>query len=330
MAHHNDLIGHTTSPERNKTKSLTPNRPHAADPTRKPLVTRESSLERRVREDSWPSTFNVDAKHGEFEHILSNLLNDVDAGKRPMPPTLIFIDPFGPAGFPLELLERLASHERVDLLINLNHNEFVRWALRDPSKHKMADRLYGGPRWRPAIELTGRERTTFLVGEYEDALREIGWRDTSFEMVNRQSQTAYHLVFGTHSPKGMEAMKRAMRSTSQTGEFRYTDKIDPDQPVLLGLGMADEYPREIGERLLQKYEGQEVAFDRLVEEEIDLHRWWLTPDLKAALKHLEYCDEPRIANVRNGDGRRRRKEKYPAGCFITFGTPLQSQLTLRL
>ena len=218
----------------------------------------------------------------------------------------------------------------MDLLINLNYNEFVRWALRDPSKHKMADRLYGGPRWRPAIELTGRERTTFLVGEYEDALREIGWRDTSFEMVNSQSQTAYHLVFGTHSPKGMEAMKRAMRSASQTGEFRYTDKIDPDQPVLLGLGMADEYPREIGEHLFQKYEGQEVAFDRLVEEEIDWHRWWLTTDLRAALKL------PRILTMipesstfatatADGDG----KGSYPAGSFITFGTPLQSQLTLR-
>ena len=40
----------------------------------------------------------------------------------------------------------------------------------------------------------------------------IGWRGTSFEMVNKQNQTAYHLVFGTGSPKGMEAIKRAMRS----------------------------------------------------------------------------------------------------------------------
>ena len=53
----------------------------------------------------------------------------------------------------MELLERLTQYKRVDLLINLNHNEFVQWILRDPSKHVTADRLYGGPRWRPALNL---------------------------------------------------------------------------------------------------------------------------------------------------------------------------------
>ena len=209
------------------------------------------TLELKIRESSWPRAFSIEPKHGEFENVLSRLLDDVASGRRAMPPTLIFIDPFGPSGFSMELLERLASYERVDLLINLNHNEFIKWILPDPSKHVTADRLYGGPRWRPALDLTGRERTTFLVREYENALQEIGWRGPSFEMVNRNNQTAYHLVFGTGSPKGMEAMKRAMRSVSQTGEFRYTDIIDPAQPVLLGMGMADEYPREIGEHLFQ-------------------------------------------------------------------------------
>ena len=43
MARHNDLIGHNTSPDRNK-PNPSPNRPHAAEPTRKALVTRESGL----------------------------------------------------------------------------------------------------------------------------------------------------------------------------------------------------------------------------------------------------------------------------------------------
>ena len=43
MARHNDLIGHNTSPDRNK-PNPSPNRPHAAEPTRKALVTRESRL----------------------------------------------------------------------------------------------------------------------------------------------------------------------------------------------------------------------------------------------------------------------------------------------
>ena len=43
MARPSDLIGHNTSPDRNKANP-SPNRPHAAEPTRKALVTRESML----------------------------------------------------------------------------------------------------------------------------------------------------------------------------------------------------------------------------------------------------------------------------------------------
>ena len=52
MARHNYLIGHNTSPDRNK-PNPSPNRPHAAEPTRKALVTRESMLTEGVYERTW-------------------------------------------------------------------------------------------------------------------------------------------------------------------------------------------------------------------------------------------------------------------------------------
>ncbi len=284
-------------------------------------------LRRKIaRANPWPGNFRIDVRHGEFENTLSQVLDEATSNDRHMPPTLLFVDPFGPAGFPMELFTRLASFDRVDVLINLNHLEFVKWIVPDQSKHVTADKLYGGPRWRPALNLQGRSRTKFLVDEYEKAFREIGWRGTSFEMVNMQNQTAYHLVFGTGSHKGLEAIKRAMRNASQTGEFRYTDRIDPAQPMLSGLDRANEYPAEIGEHLFQKYQGQEVSFDCLIENEINWHRWWLLPDLREGLKYLEYGDDPRIVKVRNHDGRRRRLKAYLDGCFITFGRPPQIPL----
>ena len=286
------------------------------------------SLEHRIDESTWPSAFEIKVEHGEFERVLPRLLDDVNAGRRQLPPTLAFVDPFGSAGFPMDLMGRLASFDRVDVLINLNIQEFVQWILPDPSKHVTADRLYGGPRWRRAIDLKGSERTRFIVTEYARALEEVGWHGTSFEMVNAQNQTVYHLVFGTGSPKGMEAIKRAMRNASQTGEFRYTDRIDPAQPVLLGLDMESEYPAQVGEPLVGKYEGQEVPFDRLMEDEINWHRWWLPPDLRKGLGYLESGPDPRISNVRNEDGRPRRKGTYPDGCLITFTRPLQIQARL--
>ena len=273
-----------------------------------------------------PRAFGIQVEPGEFENLMTRLLDDFETDERQMPPTLVFIDPFGPAGFSMDLLNRLASFRRMEVLINLNYNEFVQWILRDPTKHVTADRLYGGPRWRPALALIDRERADFLVSEYEAALNEIGWDGTSFEMVNTQNQIAYHLVFGTQNYKGLEAIKRAMRDASQTGEFRYTDRIDPSQPVLMGLEKENEYPMEIGEYLFTKYDGEEVPMDRLLEVEVNWHRQWLPQDLRGGLSYLEYGVDQRILNVRNSDGRSRIRGRYPAGCCITFGRPPQRLL----
>ena len=290
------------------------------------------SLHRRVGNSSWPGNFKISVEHGEFEAVLTRILNYDDAEDGLPPPTLLFVDPFGSAGFPMSLFRRMSVFSRVDALINLNHAEFVRWILPDPLKHVTADRLYGDSRWGPALSMTGRVLGQFLVDEYEKALHDIGWITTSFEMVNMLNQPAYHLVFGTGSPKGLEAMKRAMRNASQTGEFRYSDRIDSAQPILLGLNMTEQFPAEIAELLFRKYEGQEIPFDRLVEEEIDEHRWWLESDLRSALLILEYGDDPQISEVRYVDGRIRRARSYPPGTHITFGrpnAPEQGQLPLK-
>ena len=60
-------------------------------------------------------------------------------------------------------------------------------------------------------EYAGAAKSRFLSEEYQLALTEVGWKTTSFEMVNAQNQVVYHLVFATQNPKGLEAMKRAMR-----------------------------------------------------------------------------------------------------------------------
>ncbi len=275
-------------------------------------------LQSKLHQMRWPSIFEIDVQNKPFSDVMKNLLDDTDSFLQQMPPSLIFIDPFGPAGFPLELLAKLARIDRVEVLINLNHSELVRWILPDSSKHITADRLYGSSRWRPALSLLGRDRSEFLVTEYESALKDIGWHGTSFEMVNSQNQTAYHLVFGTGNHKGLEAMKRAMRAASQTGEFRYSDRIDPSQPIFLGFNKEKEYPTEIGDYLFQKYDGQEIHFNQLMVDEINWHRWWLPTDLRKALLYLENGGEPRIAEVRRDDGKNRRRNSYTE-CYIRFG-----------
>ena len=284
-----------------------------------------SHLRGKVFGCHWPRAFNITIDHREFEVVLGELLDAVAAGEREMPPTLAFIDPFGPSGFSMDLLTRLAGYDRIDVLINLNITEFIRWILPDSTKHVTADRLFGGKRWRPALTLEGRERINFLVNEYENALREIKWRGTNFEMINTNNQTQYFLVFATGSPKGMEVIKRAMRRVSPDGLFRYSDRTDPNQPRLLGMTAAEEYPQELANSLFRKYDGREVPKREIIDEDIAWHPRWLETDLTAGLRLLEDSVPSRIRDVTVPRGTR-RKGSFPDECVIAFG--LSGQLPL--
>jgi len=275
-------------------------------------------LRQKLLETAWPSAFNIEVAQADFESVMVRLLDEVDAGRRRMPPTLLFIDPFGSAGFTMGVLARLARHSRIDLLINFNYVDLVRWILPDPVKHTTLDALYGSERWRSALRLTGEERKEFLIREYGLALHDAGRRNTNVEMINNQNQTQYYLFFGTgnRSPRGIQAIKQAMRSGSPDGLFRYADRSDPDQ--LRFMGMDVEYGIEMADHLYLRYSGREVTKETLIDDEVAWHSRWIEKDLTAALRLLESSAPPRITDVRNLDGRPRRRASFPTGCIITF------------
>ncbi|MCH8870531.1 MAG: three-Cys-motif partner protein TcmP, partial [Chloroflexi bacterium] len=103
-------------------------------------------LRQRIASQVWPRTFDIDVRHGEFEEIFSGYLNDIGSGMNSMPPALIFIDPFGSAGFPMAIFSRLASYMQTDILINFNWVDLNHWILPDKSKHITLDQLYGSGR----------------------------------------------------------------------------------------------------------------------------------------------------------------------------------------
>ena len=275
-------------------------------------------LRSKVAALALPAEFHVTIRHADFESTMTGLLDQMDADGRTMPPTFAFIYPFGPSGFSMSLLARLTHGASVDILVNFNYMDQIRWMLPDSSKHGSLDRLYGTPRWRPALSLIEPRRKDFLIEQYAKALKEAGWSTTDFEMVNRQNQTPYYLFFATRSHTGMAAMKGAMRRVSPEDPFRYADRTNPTQPRLFGMGMDDEYAQELGDRLIENWRGQEVAKERLIEEVIHWHPRWMEKDLTAALRLVENLDPPRIVDVRNADGRRRRRNSHPTGSFITF------------
>ena len=276
------------------------------------------SLRRRVNEMRRHSSFNITIKQGQFESVLSSVLDEADHSHQPLPPTLLFVDPFGSSGFSMELLTRLGNHNRIDMLINFNYIDLHRWLLPDATKHSTLDSLYGSARWRHALDLEGEEQKYFLIKEYGEALLEAGWRSTNFEMINNNNQTQYYLFFGARHPRGMEVMKQAMRSVSPDGLFRYSDRTDPSQPRLIGMGMEEEYARELANHLFTRYQGQTVTKESIIESDIAWHPRWIDSDLTSSLRLLEGFSPSRIKSVTNFDGRRRRAKSFPDGCTIAF------------
>ena len=275
-------------------------------------------LRNKVSETLWPDIFDIRIEHSEFEPILVQLLDEVESGSRTMPPTLLFIDPFGSAGFSMQVLARLSRHSRIDVLINFNYLDLNHWILPDQVKHGTLDRLYGGNRWRPAIEMIGDDRKEFLIREYGLALQDAGWRSTNFEMINNHNQTQYYLVFATRHQRGMQVIKAAMRSVSPDGLYRYADRTNPAQLRFIGLGMDEEYAAELAEHLHVRYRGTAVPKEELIDIDVAWHPRWNERDLTASLRLLESASPPRILDVRNSDGRPRKRNSYPAGCVITF------------
>lgn len=249
---------------------------------------------------------------------MNSVLDQHESSSRAYPPTLLFIDPFGSSGFSMDLIARVARHPTTDILINFNYVDLVRWLLPDPVKHVTLDRLYGSDKWRAALTLPENQKRDFLIREYAASLLDLGLRGTNFEMVNRLNQSQYYLFFATRDPKGLDVIKHAMRNVSPDGLYRYTDRTDPNQFRLMGMDMDDQYASDIADSLYKNYRSAEVSMDQLISEVIAWHPVWLEKDLRAGLQRLEQSIPSKILDVRNSDGRPRRKNSFPSGSIIQF------------
>ncbi|MFH1560055.1 MAG: three-Cys-motif partner protein TcmP [Chloroflexota bacterium] len=281
---------------------------------------RFDNLQDRLMDISLPSSIRVHPICATFEQVIGEQLARLEAQNQRLAPSFVFIDPFGPTGFPMTLVERIARHSQSEVLINFSYQPLNQWFLQDPSKHTRLDELFGDERWRAALGITdswGRE--VYLVKAYQEALQERGWRGLSFRMVNKHNQTQYHLLFGTKYYLGMLAMKSAMWSVASDGVFQYSDFSDTNQLRLFAGSMDESYAQELADMIWQNRRGARVPKQELRETETAYHPTCLERHLTRALRILEYETDPaRIIDVVKADGTPRRARSYPDGCTIQF------------
>jgi three-Cys-motif partner protein len=279
------------------------------------------NLNQKIAELQLPDNFKIRTEWGNFENVFGSALAEkIEMQGKRLAPSFVFIDPFGPTGFPLSLIGRIAKQPRSEVLITFNYQDLNRWFLQDGSKHRHVDALYGNNTWRQALNIpNSRKREGYLRIAYQNALESLGWKVRPFRMINRHNLTQYYLFFATSNWRGMLEMKRAMWNAAPTGDFKYSDLTSPEQACLFEELYEKEYSQNLANQLYENRKGQIISKQVLLREDLAWHPTCIESHLAKALKILEYeSSPPKISAVLLPNNRKRRQHTYPDDCIIQF------------
>lgn len=204
-----------------------------------------------------PHEVHVNVAEGRFDQYLDGILSGLESVKRAIAPTFAFIDPFGFSGVPMRLIERLAKNPRGEVLISFIES-LNRFASHQPTVETHLDELYGTRAWRTiASDPDPGRRRRGLIDLYRRQLIAAGFPLVSnFEMLDKGNRTEYFLYFGTTSPKGLSAMKRAMWKADPAGGTACSDHIALNPQ--LSLVPATAPVQSLRDVLVQRFKGQRV------------------------------------------------------------------------
>ncbi|MHB8418244.1 MAG: three-Cys-motif partner protein TcmP [Myxococcales bacterium] len=239
---------------------------------------RAAALQKRVNEMDLPANFDVTVASGKtFEEAVRDLL------RGHLPPTFAFVDPFGFTRVPFSIVKEIARRPRCEVLITLMFEEINRF-LSLPEQAANYDELFGSPRWRKAIPLSGAPRNAFLRDLYLGQLRkDAGLKYVrAFEMRNERDRTDYYLCYGTSNRLGLQKMKEAMWKVDPQGTYRFSDATNANQLVLFDADPLDILERQIADR----FRGQETTVGE-VEEFVLAETAFRETHYKGILKALE-------------------------------------------
>lgn len=181
-----------------------------------------------------------DVVEGHFEDTFSEVVDDVRSRGNRLVPTFAFIDPFGYSAASMSLAGRFLDFPRCELLFFLPLTHIARFVGRAGQEQAMSS-LFNTDRWREAINLSGLKRREFLLGLFEEQLRDQVEHVRSFELRTKDGND-YRLVFASGHQRGLVAIKDAMWSVDPEEGTRYLARTDDGQAVLFSGEGVDTRP----------------------------------------------------------------------------------------
>lgn len=274
---------------------------------------RAAHLEAEIEKLGLPRNFKYTVLCDEFESALRRSLDDLEREGLQLAPTFAFIDPFGLKGLEFELVARLLRQQSCEVLITFMNQAIERWATELPAQ---IETLVGR---RGAAELIARSSDRIGTARelYARSLRTAASFVRFFEMRDAGHRPIYDLFFASNNDLGHYKMKEAMWKADETGEYSFSDGVDPAQATLFSPDAA----RDFAPSLWEHFQGQTVYWEQIQKHTRD-HTAFLEKHARGALKLLERDGgvagrTVRVAEKR-ADGTPRRKNTFPDGTRVTF------------
>lgn len=279
---------------------------------------RKEKLEQILKDkfSQLPEKFQYEVERSEFVPSLEKTLDDIEDRGARLAPTFAFIDPFGFSGMPMELIKRILEYRQCEVLITFMSSFIVRF--NDERRESALDDLFGSKEWRQIHQKHNPDdKRRFVIDFYLEQLRNCTNAKfcRTFEMVGKNDQIIYHLVFATKNIKGLEAMKEAMMKVDQRGTFRFSDRTDPNQTFILDYSDEKFWVPKASGKVFNKFAGKTVTVEKvkefvLVETPFVFRR-------RSILQQLE--KDGKIVKVEiTKTGKQRKKGTFPDGCAIEF------------
>ena len=260
-----------------------------------------------------PSTFHIDTRVNEFENTLTKILDDIQSKGDHLAPTFAFIDPFGFKGAPFSLIKRLMANSRTEVFINIMVdyvNRFVEHPL--PAERQHIKDLLGASDDEIEDVINSQDRILAFRQLYQDKLLKHAKFVRYFEMCDDRKKIIYYLFFASNHPLGHKKMKEAFWKVDSQSGFKFSDRTDPNQPVLFELDPSVD----LAKALKLHFSGTTQKSEDVVTF-VENQTAYIETHAKRALIHLENENGISVEPIKS-DGSKRRKSTFPNGVIIHY------------
>lgn len=260
-----------------------------------------------------PSNFQVECRINEFENTLTEILDELQRDGHRLAPTFAFVDPFGFKGAPFSLVKRLLEYQRTEVFINIMIDYVNRFATHpSPVDRQHIKDLLGASDTEINQVINSQDRILAFRQLYQNKLLKYAKFVRYFEMRDHRNKIIYYLFFASNHRLGHVKMKEAFWRVDSQGGFKFSDRTNPNQPILFELDPSDNLAQE----LKRQFNGIAQLAEKVISF-VEDETAYISSHARKALKGLEKRGEISV-DMTKVDGTKRIKGSFPEGVIIHF------------